>query len=385
MPKNQAPRNPAARAPPRPATDDGAPRSSPRAGAAPAALPENVPRSADPEGPVVKNERMGPDGEAEVMGHRLELGQDVGRGAHRHPEAGRAPAVATRARHEPGQRQPGGGQARVVPAPPPRAPAPESAGNDRPVVKENHEGRGDHHLLRRHAEEAGEPREPQPEAPGSRLRSLHPADEGVERQEIAEAHQGLRPLHDVADGLGLQRMNGPEEGDRQGQRQRLRAPLRECPACDPKEKEPGQEVNRHVHRVIAPHLVAAEGVVHGQGELQERAAADCQSAGGWARDQGRPGRQVPDRGIVRDRGQVVVEHRAGEAPGVGRESADDDRRRREEDQRPVVPAFAFGRHGPSGIVREPPARRRGGRADPHRSASVSAPPRIARPRPPAGA
>ena len=103
-----------------------------------------------------------------------------------------------------------------------RAPAPapglaEGAPEKRAVVKKDHHGGRHHDLLRRHAAKAGQPSRPEPTpcpAPGRRLRS---AQEAVQRQEVAKAHQRLGPLDDVGDGRGLQRVEGPKEGDGEGE------------------------------------------------------------------------------------------------------------------------------------------------------------------------
>ena len=195
---------------------------------------------------------------------------------------------------------------------PPRLP--ETAGEECPVVEERHDRSGDHDLLGRHAEEAGEPGEREPAAPSSGIGAGAP-DEGVEGQQIEEPHQRLRPLDDIGHRLGLQRMEGPEERGREGGQVGGRAGQpNQGPPEDPEEDEPGEDVDREVDDVVADDIGAADRVVGGEREVEDRPA---RHGGVGRRKEGR--RPMPDRRVVRDGVDVVEDERNRKGPAVGRD------------------------------------------------------------------
>jgi hypothetical protein len=114
---------------------------------------------------VVEDERARKEREAQVVDYRGELGHGVAPGGDAAADA-RRPAAAVGGEDEAYQDKPRGRQGGVhPPAPPPGLG--EAARNERAVVEEDDErGRG-HHLLRRHAEEAGADREDEPGAGAS--------------------------------------------------------------------------------------------------------------------------------------------------------------------------------------------------------------------------
>ena len=96
----------------------------------------------------------------------------------------------------------------------------------------------------------------------NRFLTLNAPDEAVKGEEIAEAHERLAALHGVGHRLGLQRMHGPEQRHGKGEKGGIRrqGPRQRAPH-DAKQRQSGQEVNGQIHRVIAPHVRAAERVI----------------------------------------------------------------------------------------------------------------------------
>ena len=77
----------------------------------------------------------------------------------------------------------------------------------------------------------------------------------VEREQVEEAHEQLGALHDVGDGLGEQRMDGPDEGHREGRPPSPEAAAQERAAQRARHDAPqgqgGQDVDEDVEGVVA--------------------------------------------------------------------------------------------------------------------------------------
>ncbi len=142
------------------------------------------------------------------MNNRPELGAKVGPTADPGAKTGRAAAVA-RHDHQPPQQQPGRRQGKIEGI----APSPgfaEGAGQKSPIVQQDHQRSRDHDLLAGHPQQASQHSGgvPEPSSAGGRA-----ADEAVQREQVEQAHQRFRPLHDVSHRLRLQGMNRPEQRD----------------------------------------------------------------------------------------------------------------------------------------------------------------------------
>ena len=106
---------------------------------------------------------------------------------------------------------------------------------------------------------------------------LRAAQYAVQAGEIEQARHRLEALGDVADALGLERVDDPEERHGEGQPGGLRVAGRACraqekrPPHDVEEQQPGQQVHEEVEHVVALHVVTAERVVERERETREGA------------------------------------------------------------------------------------------------------------------
>jgi hypothetical protein len=226
------------------------------------------------EGPVVKHERMGPNGKPQVPCNRFELREPVGSGGDGACKASRAAAAPARARRQDAERYPGGGEPQIQP--PALLPGLHHAsGSERTVVEQHQERRRHHDLLGCHAQQAGRDRA---NLPAKRPRRLDRPDEAIERQQIEQSHQRLNPLDDVGHGLGLQRMERPQQCGRQRQGRCItpktsdKGGTRQRPADDPEHRQTSEDMNKQVGRMIAPDIGPAQRIVDRKGDIGDRPA-----------------------------------------------------------------------------------------------------------------
>ncbi len=202
---------------------------------------------------VIEHQRIRPDRQPQVLQDRGALRQAVRQPGQARFVSGR-PAATPAAEYQRAEHQPGTGQAEIIP-PPPAPGRAEAARHERPVVSQHQQRCRDHHFLGRHPQQTGHHRYHQPRP---RPRALHRANEPVERQQVTQPHQRFRPLHHVGHRGGLQRVQCPHQRHRQRQRQGRRAkpPVQrrphQRPAHDTEQRQPGQEVDTQVDRVISP-------------------------------------------------------------------------------------------------------------------------------------
>ena len=161
-----------------------------------------------------------------------------------------------------------------------------------------------------------------------RVAGIHPPNKTIQRQQIKQPHQRLRPLDDVRHRLGLQRVKGPEKGKSEGhecgvergqarwgsafaglRRTPHRAPPQKRAPGDAEESESCQNMNQDIQRVIAPSGVPADRIVDRQRRIEHGPALHGHAhARGSQRRPGRP--EVADRRIRRDRRGIVENERA---------------------------------------------------------------------------
>ena len=82
---------------------------------------------------------------------------------------------------------------------------------------------------------------------------------------------------------------------------------------NPKQREPGEDMNGEVERMITPDGRPADRIVDGQGEIQQRPAVDCRAGCARRRQDGADRPQMPDCRIAQDGRPVVEDERAGKA------------------------------------------------------------------------
>ena len=120
-------------------------------------LPPNVGDGANDRRAIVNHQRMRPEREFEIKDNRLALLQKISPPGNAEAVARAEPPAPACAQQNPDEQQPGAGQGDVVgPALAPRRR--ETAGHERPVIKQHEQRRSHHHLLGAHADEAGEER-----------------------------------------------------------------------------------------------------------------------------------------------------------------------------------------------------------------------------------
>ena len=109
---------------------------------------------------IVKNQRPRPKRQFEITHQRGKLGQPIGAGGYPDPDSRGSAAIAG-FEHQPSQDNPSGGQSQIE-TPPPSPGRSEGSADKSPIVKKNHQGSGNHHLLCCHSEEAEENGKPEP-------------------------------------------------------------------------------------------------------------------------------------------------------------------------------------------------------------------------------
>ncbi len=132
-------------------------------------------------------------------------------------------------------------------------------------------------------------------------------------------------------------MDRPEQGDYRGQRQSYGAPaVAHCrqqkrPPDDAEQHKGRQNVNGQVRRMITPDLVTADPIVDSQGEIQDRAASNSLPPGVWWAERLPDGPELPDRRVLDDCRDVIVDQGARETTAVSRHCGQHDQPRRQHD------------------------------------------------------
>ncbi len=163
------------------------------------------------------------------------------------------------------------------------------------------------------------------------LLTVYAPQEAVQRQQEEQTAERFRALRDADDRFGLERMQRPEQGRQKGERARRRAkaPAQhgagQRPPHHAQQGERRQRVNRHIQRVIAPYVFAADRMVQCVGEIHDRPARRGAPVGG--RGQHVPGREASDGRVVHDGADIVKEEGRMQAVPVcarhGDENPDD--------------------------------------------------------------
>ncbi len=216
--------------------------------------------------PVVirDDQRIRPQGEAEIAAQHARLRPQVGQRAHTVVEAD---GVAARTRrHQCGQDEPGRGQAEVQrPAAGQRRPPRRVEKN--PIEERQGERRRDHDLLARHAQGAGGNGGGAPR-PGA-LRGGRP-DRGVQGEQVEHGHEQFGALQDVDHGFAVQRMQRPDGRHRPRQPGRVRAAALgqsrrlQGPPQHAEQQNRGGQVQGDIHRPVAADIETADRVVQGE-------------------------------------------------------------------------------------------------------------------------
>ena len=222
---------------------------------------------------VVQHQRVRPDAEPQVMDDRAELRAKIRPAAHAHAETGRASAVAADD-HQPAQQQPRGGQGHVQ-----AAAAARPRGTTRPETCDRRGARssGAETITSLLAMPSRQARNRSRHARRPALREPAPRMRAVERQQVEQPHQRLRPLNDVGHRLRLQRMDGPEQGD--GETWGRIAP------CGADTRQPGRTADRQT-RMSAPLHRRQEQSAPKNAKQQQRRHKD-ELPGSWRGSRGR--------------------------------------------------------------------------------------------------
>ncbi len=181
---------------------------------------------------------------------------------------------------------------------------------DEEVVEEQQQERDGRSLfLRRQGQQEEAEREHEP-GPGP---ALERAGGEAQAGESEESDESARAAGDVGDGLGRHRCRGEEAGPEQSRSLRVGALQ---PARHPEEERSEERgvagVDEDVDEVIVPWRLAAERVVEGPGEVQDRTRRLVR--------QDRPKRpEVADRRVADDQVPVVVQEAAGDRGRVHEE------------------------------------------------------------------
>ena len=179
-----------------------------------------------------------------------------------------------------------------------------------------------------------------PPPPRRRLLGAESPDRAVQREEVEQPHQPLGPLHEVSDGVRLERMQHPDRSHNQCQpardawgdrRERGPAGPGQRPPQYAEQDETRGDVDEQVKRVVAADVLPGDGVVDREGERGDGPA-------GERRILRRPGRlpHRPEPADVRVRLNgldVVKDERPAEAVVVGGRRHD----RQNGGNRPVLP------------------------------------------------
>jgi len=207
---------------------------------------------------------MGPDGKLQIPENALGLGEQVLPPSYARAKAAGSAAIApTYSKDEPAQQNPSRSERNITPLPAvPRLT--EGAGHERPVVEQNDERCAHHDLFGGHPRQAGDKRQ---NLPPQRPGRLHPADRGIQCQQIEQPHERLGSLLNENDRLGLQRVQRPPKCGRERYRKGLVAetrPKNRLPQGAPDDSEQRQrsaKVNGEISRVITANIESTEGVV----------------------------------------------------------------------------------------------------------------------------
>ena len=274
--------------------------------------------------PVVEHQRVRPERQPRIPDDPLEFRQRIMHPVRPRPQPD-VPLAEPRADHQVGQQRPGEGEGHIIP-PPPRPRGPERGRPKRPVVEQDEDRRGQHDLLRHHAQPAARGRHG---GPARRAGRVHRPDEAIQGEQVAQAHQGLGPLAEVGDRAGEQRVHRPQQGHKHAERPCHRAVAPDAAgraqrAAHHAQQQQGRaDMDREVDRVVARHRRPGPGVVEGERQVQQRPAA----RGGAGRRQHRPEvRQVGEGGVFGDRRLVVEQQRhcqgvrVGQQDGAGEEA-----------------------------------------------------------------
>ena len=141
------------------------------------------------------------------------------------------------------------------------------------IVQQNHQRRRHHHRLAAHPQRTGGHGGRIPPTTAPRLGT---ADDAVQRQQVEQPHQRLAALDHVRHALGLQWVNGPDQGGDKREPIGLRPGCRSIgytrqrPAHHSEQGQRRQEMERQIERMIAPDVQLADRVVDGQREIDDR-------------------------------------------------------------------------------------------------------------------
>ena len=148
-------------------------------------------------------------------------------------------------------------------------------------------------------------------------------DDPVDRQEVEQAHHRFVALGDIGDGLGLQRVQRPQQCHRQRQGNRGLAEAvaeprqQECAADNAEQGQSGKYMDYQVCAVKGPRVQPAHGIVQGEREIHDRPGSRPHGTL-RAHEKHVPKRpQAADRRIVDDVAVVIEDEGAAKAVRIG--------------------------------------------------------------------